>query len=222
MDDIYEFLKWVSDRIEANPATATLIGTIVVAIISAYAVFSSAKKDRRRKLYADAYRAAIEWREMFYRLRRRAPDDETGYKMVDDFHDLQQRIDFFSGWLGSISIALQGSYTRFVGGIKKETFNHIHHAWDEDPLKPGGRITSDEPQPNYEVITRLSDDFLKDVRRYQSALIFRRLSVIAYFYWIKCWKKSKFYIVKAWTWLRRCFKQMREKLQKKFKHKHNK
>jgi hypothetical protein len=58
----------------------------VVALLSAFIARIYVGRDRRRQMYGEAFRAALEWREMVYRLRRRDNTREQDREIVDRFH----------------------------------------------------------------------------------------------------------------------------------------
>ncbi|MEJ7783473.1 MAG: hypothetical protein WKF96_01635 [Solirubrobacteraceae bacterium] len=92
------------------------------------------RRDRRRSLYADAYKAALAWVEMLYRVRRRDPDNP--YPVADQFHKLQEDIDFHQAWICTESQALGRAYERLVLTVKALTAEDIKRAWIDPPCKP--------------------------------------------------------------------------------------
>jgi hypothetical protein len=147
------------------PAVIAAAGATVVALITATAAFFASKRDRRRQLYGEAYRAAMAWREMLYRVRRRQADKTS--ELIDRSHDIQEQIYYYTGWIGSESKLLQRSYIRLVQKVKSETKGPLQVAWETQP--PEGvhwRSLEAETHPNVELA---ADQFLRDVRNHLSA-----------------------------------------------------
>lgn len=99
-------------------AGVTILGTNVVAVLSAHLGRATAARDRRRQTYGEAYKTAVEWREMVYRVRRTADSEKD---LVEKFHSLQERIAFHEGWIGSQSKCMRLSYRQLVRAARSET-----------------------------------------------------------------------------------------------------
>ena len=80
-------------------AGVSLLLGVLTAIWSAI----SAKHARRRDLYSCAFKAALAWEEMLYRVRRRAEGDEAARALINRFHELQEEVNYHQGWLQSES-----------------------------------------------------------------------------------------------------------------------
>ena len=89
------------DEVKLVVAAAAASSAIVVAVFTAVFARLSAQRDRRRQMYGEAFRTALEWREMLYRVRRRDNTDEGDRVIVDKFHDLQERLDYYEA--GSVA-----------------------------------------------------------------------------------------------------------------------
>lgn len=168
-----------------QPAVITAAGAILVALVTATAAFFSSKRDRRRQLYGEAYKVALAWREMLYRVRRRKADKTP--ELVDRFHDLQEQIDYYSGWIGSESKPLQRSYARLVQKVKNETKAPLQAAWEKEPDETSlWRSLAGEVHPD---VSAAADEFLQDVRNHLSAWQVPKLMVV----WRNrtWWRKNK-------------------------------
>jgi hypothetical protein len=124
----------------------------------------SERRDRRRTLYSEAYRAALAWVEMLYRVRRRDP--EHPYELAAQFHKLQEDIDFYQGWIESESIAFGRAYRHLVLEVKALTLPDIQAAWAAGPVDPQqGFSLQGETHPPVEPAKQ---QFLKDLRAHLS------------------------------------------------------
>lgn len=140
-------------------AAIASIGSVLVASLTASAAYFSGKRDRRRKMYGEAYKAVMAWNEMLYRVRRRGGSDAEKQELIKAFHTLQETIDFYCGWMGSESPWMRRSYQRVVKTVKYESRSKIREAWENKPNEPGTEPPKGDP--NFDDITTA---FLFDVR----------------------------------------------------------
>jgi hypothetical protein len=119
---------------------------LVLAGLTGAAAYITRKRERQRDLYGQAYEAAMAWREMLYRVRRRAVGDEADRALVERFHQLQERIDYYRGWIGSESPYMARSYCQLVDAIKKGVEKPLIAAWGEDPRRPASAGTKDSDE----------------------------------------------------------------------------
>ena len=102
-------------------AAIAAASAVTVAVLSAVLARIYVGRYRRRLMYGEAFRAALEWREMLYRVRRRDNTAENDRDIVERFHDLQERLDYYEGWIGSESRYVRRSYKRLVNAAKSAT-----------------------------------------------------------------------------------------------------
>lgn len=155
------------------PWAAVVAGIVTLAALALGR--ANERRDRRRTLYSEAYRAALAWVEMLYRVRRRDP--ARPYELAAQFHTLQEAIDFHEGWIESESIAFGRAYRRLVLEVKARTLREIQTAWAADPHNPaGGFSLQDETHPNLAFAKR---QFLTDLREHLSLLPAKRFALRA-------------------------------------------
>src|SRR5438132_12008194 len=105
-----------ADAAASTPPWGAISGFAVGLVAGGVAVWSARftdraqQRDRRRTRSAEAYKAALAWNEMLYRIRRRSDAPEQRTSLVDRFHSLQEEIDFHRGWLAAEEPALGRSY----------------------------------------------------------------------------------------------------------------
>lgn len=148
--------------------------TIGAALIAAIAASFATIRGRRRVLYGEAYKAALGWTEMLYRVRRRSGADDAA--IIERFHDLQESLTFHEGWIASESKFVARSYRRLVQSVKTATEPLIRQAWNEDVRLSPGNATTADAHPTFDAE---ADSFLKDVRGHLSMWQFRKIAV----YW---------------------------------------
>jgi hypothetical protein len=167
-------------NVPSTPAEATVWAAMIafgsavaVAILSAWIARVFVGRDRRRQMYGEAFRAAMEWKEMLYRVRRRDNTMENDRDIINRFHDLQQRIDYYEGWIGSESRYMRRSFTKLVKAAKAATQNEIRRAWD----KRGKSGNADLRDVHPSVDPAIQDQYLSDVRAHLSIQPWRWLAV---------------------------------------------
>lgn len=153
---------------EQSPTTLVPWPALVAAAVAVCVALwnhMQGRRDRRRDLYSEAYKAVVTWAELFYRVRRRDP--ARPYEIVALFHDTQEAIDYHDGWLSIESPPLARSYRKFVREVKTKTAPAIQTAWREAPCDPknGFSPPSDEEPPN---ISAEKAAFLADVNDHLS------------------------------------------------------
>lgn len=103
---------------------------------------------RRRDLYSNAYRAALEWCEGVYRVRRRNQDGSQDHELVERFHGLQERIAFHEGMLATESEALGKAYSAFLQAVMSECKPLLKAAWSQPGRPPTDPTPDDEKNPD--------------------------------------------------------------------------
>jgi hypothetical protein len=146
--------------------------TVLVAIIAGLWAYLAGKREQRRLLYSEAVKAAVGWKEMLYRVRRREKGQER--ELINKFHDLQDQIAYYQAWIGSESEHMQRSYDRLVAAVKERTESLITAAWNEDIRPVPGNARPDDEHPK---LSDLTDSFLVDVRAHLSPWWWQRRKV---------------------------------------------
>ena len=141
-------------------AASAAVSAVSVAFISAALARIFAQRDRRRQMYGEAFRTALEWRETVYRVRRRDNTPAHDRELVDKFHDLQERLDFYEGWIASESRFIRRSYMKLVNAAKSATREELRAAWDT----PGQTGNADPGDAHPSISSAAKDGFLRDVR----------------------------------------------------------
>ena len=145
---------------------ATAVGTLIIALVSAWLAWRTARYTERRKLYAEATKAAVAWVELLYRVRRRGSNDEDVVRpLVERFHQAQENLTFHKAWIGSESEHMAASYKMLVDGVKARTLNQINEEWESEPRALPANAVEGDTHPD---VSDLTDAFLGDVRSHLS------------------------------------------------------
>lgn len=147
----------------------SVLGTVVIAMISGLAgiILTNSHKSKieRKKLFASAYKAALSWQEMLYRVRRRGVGTKVERELVSKFHDIQEDLNYYQGLLSAESDFMGRSYKKLTKTIKYSTLKLIQDAWSK-----GGR-SSKKITPETDIHPNNSDaedSFLMDCRDWLS------------------------------------------------------
>jgi len=137
--------------------TAVLAG--LVAIVTLAVSLAAARRDRRRNLYSEAYRATMSWIEMAYRAYHAPPDD--GGKFLEGYHALWEDVRYYQGRLLMESTELGYSFALFKEAVQVVCETAIQAAWLE-------RTAASKPlvelpvEPSPETFRSEQDHFLQD------------------------------------------------------------
>jgi len=136
---------------------ATLAG--LIAVVTLAVNVTAGRRDRRRGLYSDAYRATMAWIEMAYRAYHARPDDEG--KFLDEYHKLWEDVRYYQGWLLMESAELGYSFAQFKEAVQLVCEPVIEAAWADRTAEPKPL----EPlpvEPSAETFRYEQDRFLQD------------------------------------------------------------
>jgi len=134
-----------------------------VAIFLAWRAHQDNVQDRRRATYSEAYKSAMGWVEMVYRVRRRSNKSDPA--IVELFHARQEAINYFQGWISTESQAMGTAYGTFVAKLRVATEDLLREAWAQDPKPPWAKGHGEGPHPDCQAA---SNEFLRQVRMHLS------------------------------------------------------
>lgn len=109
---------------------APLVAAVVAGVFALVGILANqaaSRRDRRREMYADAYRTALAMVEMVYRLRGVGADNVRD--LADQFHQIHEDLNFHQGWIETQSEAMGRAYRRLVLSIRSETREPINEGW---------------------------------------------------------------------------------------------
>ena len=155
---------------EWAPIFAATLAALVAAVTLALNM-TAARRDRRRNLYSDAYRATMSWIEMAYRAYHAKPDDDG--RFLDAYHKLWEDVRYFQGWLLMESAELGYSFAQFKEAVQVVCEAVIESSWQKRTAeaKPLAELPV-EPSPD--TFRSEQDQFLQDARDQLSPNPWRR------------------------------------------------
>jgi len=126
------------------PILAATIAALVAAVTLAMNM-TAGRRDRRRNLYSDAYRATMSWIEMAYRAHHARPDEDAPF--LEGYHKLWEDIRYYQGWILMESYELGYSFALFKEAVQTVCEGVVESAWanrtveskslEELPVEPG-------------------------------------------------------------------------------------
>lgn len=172
-----------------NEAFAALLWAVVAAValsttlgvLTYYASASKATRDRRRQLYSEAFRAAMSWVEMVYRVRRRSETLQD--ELIGHLHQIQEDIAYYDGWLSAEAPELGRSYSLLVATIRTTVRPLLREAWAHRAQPPWKGTPTGEVEPDVAAAKR---QYLQDVRDHLSRWWWVRRRVKKRYAWVKC------------------------------------
>jgi hypothetical protein len=139
----------------------------VFALVGILATLVTTRRDRRRELYADAFRTALALVEMVYRVQR--ADAYNARAVADHYHQIHEDINFHQGWIESESEEMGRAYRRLLLSIRAETRASMREGWGDLrqllAQQTGKRLGKSGGHPN---VTAAKRQFLEDVSDYLS------------------------------------------------------
>lgn len=169
MSAVHQIIELHSSFEESVVPWAALVAALT-ALLVAWSGRVTQRQDSRRSLYSEAYKSALGWVEMLYRVRRRDPAKQP--ELVEMFHLLQERLDYHQGWIESESRSLGRSYRDLVSTLKNVTKAPIRQAWRDDPCDPADGF--DVQADDLPGVAAAKDRFIADVRDHLTVLRFWR------------------------------------------------
>jgi hypothetical protein len=162
-------MSFTPAEVQTLTASIGAVASVSVVVTGGLTAYFAGRRDRRRTLYGEAVKAALGWHEMLYRVRRRTTENSP--QLVAMFHELQEMLTYYQGWIGSESAVLERSYNRFVKDVKRATEAEIQKAWAE-PIRPvPGNARGEDTHPD---VSDFAASFLADVRDHLSPWPWRR------------------------------------------------
>jgi hypothetical protein len=142
------------------PILAATIAALVAALTLAMNM-TAGRRDRRRNLYSDAYRATMSWIEMAYRAYHARPDADAAF--LDGYHKLWEDVRYYQGWILMESYELGYSFALFKEAVQTVCEGVVESAWATRTMesKPLAALPV-EPSP--ETFRYEQDRFLQDAR----------------------------------------------------------
>src|SRR5581483_1433901 len=126
--------------------SSALVAAVVAGFVSLLTLWiteARRAKDRRRKLLAEAFGAAVRYREFAYRVRRRRDDGlDERVRLSEALSEVQERLNTYEALLRVEAPCVSKTYSDLIAAVREIAGRQIAEAWEQAPLGPGevGRI----------------------------------------------------------------------------------
>lgn len=150
-----------------------VIAAVVAALTSVQLGWHKAAREdrqRRRKMFADAYGAYTAYREFPFVIRRRRTDklaDERA-RIGEEIRQVQQQLGYFIGWTKLENTEVGEAYSRLIAAARSTAGREMNRAWAESqPVDsdPAMNITD----VNLDACDGLEEAYLEAVRQHLKA-----------------------------------------------------
>jgi hypothetical protein len=156
------------EKVLVSGGVGAVVASLLTGLFGLYAIAAGRKdadRNRRRDLYSEAYKAALQWCEGVYRVRRRASDGSTDRDLVLHFHDMQERISYYEGWLAMEAPELGRAYRALLVEVRSSCEPLVKKAWSDPGREPTTPTPENEPGPD---LTDAKAAFVRDVNEHLS------------------------------------------------------
>ncbi len=112
-------------------AIVTAAAGAVLAVWAARRKSREEERARQRTLFAEAYQAYAEYKEMPYAIRRRRHDDPPAerIRLSEIVRDIQSRMTFYETWIAAESPAVGVAYRALVTELRGTAGRAMQEAW---------------------------------------------------------------------------------------------
>jgi hypothetical protein len=147
------------------PAVVAALVSAVITLMGGWYKAVREDRERRRKMFADAYAAYVAYREFPFVIRRRRADkpaDERA-RIAAEIRKAQQDLGYYIAWTKIESTEVGEAYSRLIAGTRRTAGRAMNRAW------AASQPVSSDPQMNItdvglEGCNGLEDAYLAAVR----------------------------------------------------------
>ncbi len=124
------------------------------------------RRERRRRTYADALGACLEYKEYVFAIYRRGKKDREAERLriSSGLMDVQKRIAHHQAWLMTESKAVSAAYEKLVKCLRKVAGGEMKKAWNTPPITRDSQMTIGPPIDWSELDDEVAS-YVKAVRR---------------------------------------------------------
>ncbi|WP_189332396.1 hypothetical protein [Actinoplanes ianthinogenes] len=131
----------------ADGAAATIPWALIAAIVTAaagalLAVWTARRKSReeerarQRTLFAEAFQAYSQYKNMPYAIRRRRHDDAAAerVRLSEILREIQSKLTFYETWIDAESATVGVAYSKLIAELRRVAGGAMREAWKSPPL----------------------------------------------------------------------------------------
>jgi len=150
-------------------------GAVIAAIVTAAVNTALARRktleeerSRLRATFAEAFEAAMQYKEMPYAIRRRRHDDASAerVRLSDEMRKIQGRLSYYLIWTAGESSEVGDAYEALVNALRRVAGAACHDAWIDSPATSDEAMNIDRAVIDLSELTCYETEFMSAVRRH--------------------------------------------------------
>lgn len=105
------------------------------------------RKERRRKLYAEAFAVCMEYKEFPYVIYRRGKKDPEAerIRISEALRDVQKRLAYYQAWLKTESSYISKAYDELIKQLRELPGKEMKKAWRTKPITKDEQMIIENP-----------------------------------------------------------------------------
>lgn len=150
-------------------------GAVIAAILTAAVNTALARRktleeerSRFRATFAEAFEAAMQYKEMPYAIRRRRHDDAGAerVRLSDEMRRIQGRLSYYLIWTAGESPEVGDAYEALVNALRRVVGSACHDAWIAEPAESDEAMNIERAVVDLSELTCYEHEFMAAVRRH--------------------------------------------------------
>lgn len=123
-------------------------------------------KERRRKLYAEAFTACMEYKEFPYVIYRRGKSDPEAERLriSTELRHVQKSISYHHAWIKTESTGVSIAYDELVTRTRQVAGKEMSKAWDTKPIKSDHEMNVGN-KIDWQDLSAFEDAFIEAARK---------------------------------------------------------
>jgi hypothetical protein len=127
----------------AAPATVAAVVSGTVALLTGTIAAVRTSSDRRREMFADAYKAYRAYCEMPYAVHRRRhdqPENERA-RLTEQLREIQEQVGFFEAWTMIEAPAVGNAYADLIAVTRATAGKAITASWERPAITADAQVS---------------------------------------------------------------------------------
>ncbi|MBW3569122.1 hypothetical protein KY385_03280 [Candidatus Parcubacteria bacterium] len=123
------------------------------------------RQDRRRKLYAEAFSACMEYKEfpfVIYRRGKSNPEAER-IRISENLREVQKRISYYQAWIRTESSSVSEVYNKLITRLREIPGKKMNKAWKAKPTERDDQMNITTPI-DWKDLKDFEDQYINAVR----------------------------------------------------------
>lgn len=122
-----------------GPVLAALLTAVVTLLLTVWAARRKSREEeraRQRTVFAEAYQAYTEYKEMPYAIHRRRHDEPAAerVRVSEILRDIQARLRYYETWTAAESATVGTAYSNLISEVRRIAGGAMRDAWEKQPI----------------------------------------------------------------------------------------